>query len=757
MILSTTLDEVLTNHGIKIKEKQRTIKLGEMKNIFIYASIAVAMVLCGCSTSEDVTDGHAPNTTLTADVENSAYTRTYLGNYNETDKNYDVLWEADDHIGVWDNNAWRDFTLYNGIGKTRADFSGYLSTAATTYKAFYPYSILSGSTAANQITLPASQAYRNEGTDHTTTQHVIAQNMWPAYSESTTTPLPFKNLCGAIRFNVKAANAEDVGTITGAKLIVSGTTMGLNGKFTVSGYPTPALAAAGDNTNTETLTGTESANLALTSTAFSSIFFVVPPQVYLSTTGAQTLELQVTVKRADNTTVVLCRFFPANKYALEVQRSHIAQLSLLLYKECELNFIKDVLYWGNDDTTNDGLIDAHGTDYVFNLNTILTPRITMHIQLPLGMVWANTSAGTVLSGDGLTTAQTVEITPSTTNVDIIVKMAPALRAAGTNTIQIYDAATTPTLLNELPIIWHNRLSYYAGSVNEGFTAAPTKVTGSDTGSRNGEGWTSVASNNTISYVTNAQDPEAGKDMYYVLKTNEAIYKGTVSNNKKIKLFMQQNELVFYLNGITYHDNGFYLDGTDGGTTRENVLFLPGSSRGVNTFTTRWAKDDSHVIYDVEPATGVVTRKPSLLTFDEFRTTTNSGVTFKDGNAYHGYRYGDPCSAVAPLYAYRFATYDEMAYVNTKSVRASNTQLKMTFAGVDYVMSGQGRRYMFYQSGSHTNTGNYQDDHAAFNGADVLIDMRYDGVKVFDPETSGYPGFVENALYAEYGVPVCVRN
>jgi hypothetical protein len=65
--------------------------------------------------------------------------------------------------------------------------------------------------------------------------------------------------------------------------------------------------------------------------------------------------------------------------------------------------------------------------------------------------------------------------------------------------------------------------------------------------------------------------------------------------------------------------------------------------------------------------------------------------------------------------------------------------------------------MFYQSGSHTNTGNYQDDHAAFNGADVLIDMRYDGVKVFDPETSGYPGFVENALYAEYGVPVCVRN
>jgi hypothetical protein len=276
-------------------------------------------------------------------------------------------------------------------------------------------------------------------------------------------------------------------------------------------------------------------------------------------------------------------------------------------------------------------------------------------------------------------------------VDIIVKMAPALRAAGTNTIQIYDAATTPTLLNELPIIWHNRLSYYAGSVNEGFTAAPTKVTGSDTGSRNGEGWTSVASNNTISYVTNAQDPEAGKDMYYVLKTNEAIYKGTVSNNKKIKLFMQQNELVFYLNGITYHDNGFYLDGTDGGTTRENVLFLPGSSRGVNTFTTRWAKDDSHVIYDVEPATGVVTRKPSLLTFDEFRTTTNSGVTFKDGNAYHGYRYGDPCSAVAPLYAYRFATYDEMAYVNTKSVRASNTQLKMTFAGVDYVMSGQGEK------------------------------------------------------------------
>ena len=169
-----------------------------MKKTIIYATIASALVLTGCTSTEDMADNHAANTTLTADVEQSNdATRTYL-NYDETSKNYDVIWESADDIGVYDPSLskFQNFSLLKGSGAKRADFGGYLSTKPSTYKAFYPYSIVSSKSDAAAFTLPATQVYRNEGKGHTSDQHVIGQGMWPAYCEGTAERLSFKNLCG---------------------------------------------------------------------------------------------------------------------------------------------------------------------------------------------------------------------------------------------------------------------------------------------------------------------------------------------------------------------------------------------------------------------------------------------------------------------------------------------------------------------------------------------------------------------------------
>jgi len=287
----------------------------KMRKLYFYPVIACAMMMAGCTSSENLDNSPAANMTLSADVETStdAGTRMYLGNYDATNKQYDVLWEANDKIGIWNSSSWSEFTLTGGMDKTRAQFSGTLSAVPTTYYAFYPSSIVSSTDKAS-ITLSSAQTYRNAGKDNQT--KVLGQNMWPAYSESATQPLPFKNLCGVMRFNVKTADAtEGTSTITGAKLIVTGAANGLCGKYTVSGYPSPVLTPVSDNTNILTLTVPESENVDLNSTAYSSLYFVVPPQTYLSKTDAsKTLELQVTVKKADNTSATYGRVFNANMY-----------------------------------------------------------------------------------------------------------------------------------------------------------------------------------------------------------------------------------------------------------------------------------------------------------------------------------------------------------------------------------------------------------------------------------------------------------
>lgn len=80
------------------------------------------------------------------------------------------------------------------------------------------------------------------------------------------------------------------------------------------------------------------------------------------------------------------------------------------------------LYWGNDDTNGDGIVDVNGTNYVFNvLNQITANKSDLWLRLPEGMYWAGNS--------GLKVNETpviIKVAEGTT-VDITVQMSPSLR------------------------------------------------------------------------------------------------------------------------------------------------------------------------------------------------------------------------------------------------------------------------------------------------------------------------------------------
>ena len=676
-----------------------------MKKTIIYATIASALVLAGCTSTEDMADNHAPNTTLTADVEQSDdATRTYLGNYDATNKSYDVLWEGNDHIGIYDEGQtkFQNFTLFKGADATRAGFSGYLSVKPATYKAFYPYSIVSSSPNAATVTLPTEQTYRNEGADHTASQHVIAQNMWPAYSESTAEPLPFKNLCGAILFKVKAADAGEGGTIISAKLTVSGTDMGLNGKFTVSNYPDPKLAAAGNNTNVSTLTVPADIvpKPTLSSLDFTSLYFVVPPQTYLSTTGTRTLELQVTVKHEDETTTTYGRLFNNNKYELTVARSKIKPIELLLYKKCGFVYDETYLFWGNDDINNDGIIDVHGTNYAFPLNTIKLAYGTVYFRLPVGMTWAG-DASYEVSGN----PQLIRVT-GPKKLDFKVYIRPDISRGKCDVAAFYAEGVTATadadIVTELittkaslpgdvtmPVTWNNRLSSVAktytgatrlldftGVVAPYFTVNKDEMgTGYDNASAS-EDWKptviggGTADKSSIAVPDNNWENLEYKYLTDVLRTNEAfIY--TVNGTTTQKILLQQNELAVMVGGIGFSggknagvgSTGNYVSTYNTTTKVDNVSEMLGfpygyvqSAKEPTTTTDTWdaSNTGSKIWYSVDtdvasPTFGTVTVKQGG--YNPYLKVINSGVT----------QSGDPCSFVKQprIYTWRLMSADEM--------------------------------------------------------------------------------------------------
>ena len=676
-----------------------------MKKLYFYPVIACAMIMAGCTSSEDFSNSPVANMTLSADVETNtdASTRMYLGNYDATNKQYDVLWETNDKIGVWNSSTWSEFTLTGGMDKTRAQFSGTLSAVPTTYYAFYPSSILSASTDKASFTLPSTQTYRNAGKDNQT--KVLDQNMWPAYSESATQPLPFKNLCGVMRFNVKTVDATEGGTITGAKLTVTGATNGLCGKYAVSGYPSPLLTAVSGTANILTLTVPESENVDLNSTAYNSLYFVVPPQTYLSTTDAsKTLELQVTVKKTDGTVVTYGRMFNANKYDLTVKRSFVKPIDLLLYKKCGFMYDETFLFWGNDDivdaagvanSTGDGRIDVHGQNYAFPINNIKLAYGTVYFRLPVGMSWAGDASYEVNSNPRL-----IRVT-GPKQLDFKVYISPDISRGKCNVEAFYAESVTATtdaaIVTELittkasqvgnvtmPVTWNNRLSSvaktYTGDTRlldftgvTGFTVSQADMGTAAPNASASENWKPTVTGGTIATSSIAVPDNNFEHLTYnyltdILRTNEAfIY--TMNGTTTQKILLQQNEFAVMKGSIRFSGGKTAGVGTTGNyvstlasgpdDVSEMLGFPYGyvqSAKEPTSMSETWnaSNTGSKIWYSVDtnvasPTFGTVTVKQGG--YNPYLTIPNSGVT----------QVGDPCMYVKNprMYSWRLMSADEM--------------------------------------------------------------------------------------------------
>lgn len=141
------------------------------------------------------------------------------------------------------------------------------------YKAWYPESIYSKNGSIETMTLPAVQTYGG-----TSEENIIASHL-PMYAQSSTTTLPFKNLCAVISVQLKGAQTRTVGSI-----VVTTTTDGqyLSGPFTMewnNGDPTINMTGGADSSQSVTLDlGAD--GVALKPLEPQEFLIAVPPQVY---------------------------------------------------------------------------------------------------------------------------------------------------------------------------------------------------------------------------------------------------------------------------------------------------------------------------------------------------------------------------------------------------------------------------------------------------------------------------------------------
>ncbi|MBR5075136.1 MAG: Ig-like domain-containing protein [Bacteroidales bacterium] len=165
-----------------------------MKKYFAILALAVMALVSSCA-QEDKMDTkpekpeaeQAKGLVFSASTD-EAKTKTAL---QKDGDNYNVVWKSGDKITIVDNagKAGVYTTSDNGV---HADFvyeSGD-EVSAQPFKAYYPENLYSEGTAA----LPAIQNYAADN---------ICQ--YPMYTESGSTSLKFKNLCGIIRLNAKTS------------------------------------------------------------------------------------------------------------------------------------------------------------------------------------------------------------------------------------------------------------------------------------------------------------------------------------------------------------------------------------------------------------------------------------------------------------------------------------------------------------------------------------------------------------------------
>ena len=181
-----------------------------MRKLFnFFAAALVMLAAASCEKNEvlpDSTEGKV--VTITARI-GTGHTKTSLGDWNESDQKYPVLWNEGDYIGVVNNGRLLAFKLSTGAGSTVGTFT---CTSGSAYydptkpiQAFYPMpsSVYNNSTKEISYVVPQTQAYalNSFGLD--------AMPM-AAYAANENEGLVFNNLFGAVKLQLTGAAGESL-------------------------------------------------------------------------------------------------------------------------------------------------------------------------------------------------------------------------------------------------------------------------------------------------------------------------------------------------------------------------------------------------------------------------------------------------------------------------------------------------------------------------------------------------------------------
>lgn len=238
--------------------------------IVVMSLVASMLLLASCKKNNNT---EVPKEGFAASIEQNGDSKTSLNGLQ-------VIWSAYDQIKVNNGTNTLTFELTNGAGSTDGTF--YTGEEHPTffdpsnhYTAVYPAANPANSSETNTIAgteatvhLPATQNILANGS------FGVGYNPMVAYSSSQT--LSFKNLCGALRFQMVGAGI----TVKTIELTTGDPDDYLSGTFTVvcsSANPvlTPPTSSVSGN-NTITLTCPDS-GIELSGTTATNFYFMLPP------------------------------------------------------------------------------------------------------------------------------------------------------------------------------------------------------------------------------------------------------------------------------------------------------------------------------------------------------------------------------------------------------------------------------------------------------------------------------------------------
>lgn len=268
-----------------------------MKSNFFFVIAAMFMfVSCmGIFEMDATTDFDETYDVFSATTESDAATRTSLSDYSNEDGSYSLNWSSGDAISIYDGKGTAVYSTNDSYTSTAEFFleKGQVSNNASQYVAFYPSTI----TTSNMV-LPSAQNYVNKNVEN-----------FPMRAVSSSKELEFKNLCGILRFCLKA---DESGKVKISSISLSAD-KGMSGKFTVG------------NDNAAIVTGTDGVVLNCSDpkslyTATATDFNIIVPQ------GSYN-PLKVKICDVNGNEINL-----VSEGTVSVKRSEITRISLTLGK-----------------------------------------------------------------------------------------------------------------------------------------------------------------------------------------------------------------------------------------------------------------------------------------------------------------------------------------------------------------------------------------------------------------------------------------